>query len=159
MSEFTSRQLTFAEAKAKASGLCSSSEKCCQDIEMKCREWRLSMEESSRLKDFLLKENFIEHQRYANSFVSDKFRFNKWGKIKLAYSLRQKQIEEKHIQVALANIPEDEYDKVLVGLLSSKAKTIRETDTFLRRGKLLNFAQSRGFESDLAIRIIGQLNK
>ncbi|MCK9413977.1 MAG: RecX family transcriptional regulator [Prolixibacteraceae bacterium] len=149
--------MTYREAYTKATDLCSRSEKCLFDLRQKCREWQLSMEESSKLIDSLMKGQFIDHERYATSFVNDKFRFNKWGKIKLTYILRQKHIEEKYIQNALSNLPEDSYHKVLLGLLSAKAKTIRETDSYTRKGKLLAFAQSRGFEVDIAIRIIAQM--
>lgn len=157
MPESSNRQLTLREALSKATAICSSTEKCWQDIEVKCREWHLTPEETSRLKDLLFQEKFIDHQRYAKSFVNDKFRFNKWGKIKIGYALRQKQVEEIFIKDALSHVSEEEYQEVLHGLLSTRAKTIRETDAFTRRGKLLNFAQSRGFESDLAIKIIGKL--
>ena len=126
-------------------------------MELKCREWQLSGEESSKLIASLMKEKFIDHRRYATSFVNDKFRFNKWGRIKLAYALRQKQVEDKYIRQAMSNLPEDAYHKVLLDLLSAKAKTIRETDGFTRKGKLLAFAQSRGFEVDLAIKIIERM--
>jgi regulatory protein len=148
------QRLTYREAYAKATDLCGRSEKCGFDLEMKCREWQLSGEESAKLISSLVKDNFIDQRRYATSFVNDKFRFNKWGKIKLAYALRQKQVEDKYIREALSNLPEDAYLKVLLDLLSAKAKTIKETDGFTLRGKLLAFAQSRGFEVDLTLKII-----
>lgn len=149
--------LTYREAYAKATDLCSKSEKCAFDLKLKCREWQLTVEESSKLIASLVKDKFIDHRRYATSFVNDRFRFNKWGKIKLSYALRQKQIEEVYIREALSNLPEEAYHKMLLDLLSAKAKTIRETDGFTRRGKLLAFAQSRGFESDIAMKIIERM--
>ena len=41
---------------------------------------------------YLELEKYLDNLRFAISFVHDKFRFNKWGKIKLAYALRQKQV-------------------------------------------------------------------
>ena len=149
--------LTYREAYAKATDLCSRSEKCAFDLELKCREWQLSAEESSKLLASLVKDKFIDHRRYATSFVNDKFRFNKWGKIKLAYALRQKQVEDRYIREALSNLKEDAYHKILLDLLSAKAKTIRDTDGYTRKGKLLAFAQSRGFEVDIAIKVIAQM--
>lgn len=147
-------QLNYKEALAKASDLCSHSEKCSFDMVLRCREWQLSREETTRLVAWLQQEKFINHQRYATSFVNDKFRFNKWGRIKLAYALREKQLEEKYIQEALANLPGEVYRKVLLDLLSAKAKTVKEKDPYTRRGKLLAFAQSRGFEAEEALRIL-----
>ncbi len=155
--DISKQPMTYQEAYAKATDLCSRSEKCVFDLEQKCREWQLSGEESSKLITSLVKEKFIDHRRYAASFVNDKFRFNKWGKIKLAYALRQKQVEDKYIREALSNLPQDAYLKVLLDLLYAKARTIRETDSYIRRGELLAFAQSRGFEVDIAIKIIERM--
>jgi len=151
------QRVTYQEAVKKASELCSRSEKCCYDIEQKCHEWQLTAEETSQVTNYLIQEEFIDHQRYASSYVNDKFRFNQWGKIKLAYALRMKHIEEKHVREALSGLSEENYHKVLLGLLTAKARTIKEKDSYTRRGKLLAFAQSRGFESDEAIKIIEQL--
>jgi regulatory protein len=148
------QQLTYTEAIARAMDICGKAEKCGYDMELKCRDWQLSTEEATKLVSYLLREKFIDPQRYANSFVNDKFRFNKWGKIKLSYALRQKKIEEEFIRRALSQIPENTYQQVLSGLLSSRAKSVKEKDPYTRRGKLMAFAQSRGFEADLSLKII-----
>ncbi|MEI7830083.1 MAG: regulatory protein RecX [Prolixibacteraceae bacterium] len=155
--DISRQQITFKEALSKASDLCSRSEKCSYDIEIKCRDWQLPREEISKLLTYLHKEGFINHERFARSFVHDKFKFNKWGKIKLAYAMRQKQLEEKHIKTALSGIPAEAYQKTLHDLISAKAKTIKEKDPYAYRGKLVAFAQSRGFEPDEAIRMIERL--
>ncbi len=152
--EYSRHQLTYKEALSKATELCSRGEKCSFDIEMKCREWQLSKEDTAKVISYLIEEKFIDNQRYAISYVNDKFRFNKWGKIKLAYTLRQKQVEETFIREALSNLQEDVYLKVLANLLSAKAKSVKDINPYARRGKLLAFAQSRGFEADAALRII-----
>jgi regulatory protein len=149
--------LSYNEALARATELCGRSEKCSSDIALKCREWQLSREEINQLIAWLVQEKFIDHLRYATSFVNDKFRFNKWGKVKLAYTLRQKQIEEPFIREALSRLPEDAYRKVLLDLLSAKAKSVKEKDAYTRRNKLVSFAMSHGFETDIAMDIIGSL--
>lgn len=149
--------LSYKEALARATELCSRSEKCSTDIVLKCREWQLSREESEQLIAWLVQEKFIDHLRYATSFVNDKFRFNKWGRVKLAYALRQKQIEEQFIREALSCLPEDAYRQVLHDLLSAKAKSVKEKDAYTRRNKLLSFALSHGFETEIALDIIGSL--
>ena len=155
--DIAKQKLNYNQALAKASDLCSQSEKCSLDIEMKCREWQLSADECSRLVQHLQQEKFIDHQRFANSYVSDKFRFNKWGKIKLAYSLRQKQVEENWIREALSHLPEEPYLEVLRDLLTAKARSIKEKDSYTRRGKLLAFAQSRGFGVEESLTIIAEM--
>lgn len=155
--EPSGRQLNYNEALAKATELCSHAEKCIFDMELKCREWQLSREETTKLTDYLVQEKFIDQQRYANSFVSDKFRFNKWGKIKLSYALKGKHMEDKYIREALDHLPEDDYQGVLIDLLASKARTLKEKDSYARRNKLLAFAQGKGFGVEEALKIIGKV--
>ena len=150
-------QLTYKEALSKATEICSRSEKCSFDIVLKCREWQLSREETAEVIEYLLKEKYLDQRRYATSFVNDKFRFNKWGKIKLAYVLRQKQVEEEYIKEALSRLPEEAYLNVLRDLISAKAKTMKEQDALSLRNKLLAFTQSHGFEVDLALTIIQEI--
>ena len=59
--------------------------------------------------------------------------------------------------MALSEIPDDAYRKVLTDLLSAKAKTVKDTDSYARRSKLIAFAQSHGFEMDEAMRILAHL--
>ncbi len=151
------QQLNYREALSKASEICSRSEKCAFDVELKCREWQLESDETAKIVAFLVAEKYIDHLRYARSFVNDKFRFNKWGKVKIAYQLRQKHLGEREIQEAMSVIPEDQYAQVLLDLLSAKAKTIKEKDGYARRSKLLAFAQSRGFETEEALRVISRM--
>lgn len=155
--ENSRKQLNYREALLKATELCSHSEKCAFDIELKCREWQLSSEETTKVTEFLIQEKYIDHQRYANSFVSDKFKLNKWGKIKIAYPLRQKHLGNALIQSALDSLDDVIYLEVLSELLSVKAKTVKEKDPYSRRSKLLAFAQSRGFEVDLALKVMEKI--
>lgn len=152
--EFERRQLNFREAFLKATELCSQSEKCAYDIEVKCREWQLSPADTATLIETLEQEKFIDPQRYANSFVRDKFKFNKWGKIKIAYLLRQKHLSNQVIQTALDELDEEAYLQVLHELLVTKARTVKEKEGYARRNKLTAFVQSRGFEADIAIRLL-----
>lgn len=155
--DYSRQELTYKEALSKATEVCSREEKCSFDIELKCREWQLSKEDTAKVISYLITEKFIDNQRYATSYVNDKFRFNKWGKIKLAYTLRQKQVEEKFIREALTHLLEDAYLKVLTDLLSAKAKSVKDINPYTRRGKLLAFAQSHGFEADVARKIIEKM--
>jgi regulatory protein len=54
-------------------------------------------------------------------------------------------------------LPEDQYEEVLHDLLAAKARTLKDKDSYSRRGKLLAFAQSRGFEVEEALRVISKI--
>jgi len=149
--------INYRQALTKAMRMCSQSERCRFDIVTKFRQWELSEGEIAEAVDYLIKEHFLDEERFVRFFVNDKLRFNKWGKIKLSFMLRQKQIPDNLIKTALGQIDNDFYEKTLHDLLSSKVKAIKGASSYERKAKLAVFAQSHGFEAELAFRIAGQL--
>ncbi len=82
--------------------------------------------------------------------MRSKFNSNKWGKIKIKYALTGKRINEEIINRAiLAEIPDEEYQKVLINLLKEKNRIIKGSSDFAKLAKLINYAISKGFEYDL----------
>jgi regulatory protein len=149
--------LNYRQALTKAMAMCSQSERCRFDIVTKLRLWELSEEEIAEAVDYLVKEHFLDEERFVRFYVNDKLRFNKWGKVKLTFMLRQKQIPENIIRESLDQINDDLYLKTLRNLLVSKVKSIKGASDYERKGKLAIFAQSHGFEAELAFRIANEL--
>jgi len=137
--------------------MCSQSERCRFDVVTRLRQWELSEEEIGKAIDYLISERFLDDERYARFYVNDKLRFNKWGKVKLAFMLRQKQIKENIAREAINQIGDDLYLDTLRNLLISKIKSLKGASDYERKGKLAVFAQSHGFEAGLAFRISSEL--
>ena len=95
--------------------------------------------------------------RYAKAFVRDKYRFNQWGKIKIAQSLRQKHLASADILVAMEEIDDEEYFSILEHLLERKLQGIKARNVFERNGKLIRFAASRGYEMDDVLRCMKRI--
>ncbi len=132
----------------KAAALCSKSEHCENDIYEKLLSYGSSEAEAAKIVQYLVAEKYISNERYAVAFVRDKFRFSKWGRIKIAYALRQKKIESALIQTALQEIDDDEYLCALRELLQDKKRHTKAKDKYDMQAKLFRFAASRGFESE-----------
>jgi len=141
----------------KAASYCSISEHCISEVEMKLNAWGVETGEATKIIQHLIEDDFINEKRYCIAFVKDKFHFNKWGKIKISYSLKQKGIDNKLISNALNTIDEGEYEEMLAVLLKAKLKTIKWEYEYEKMGKLFNFAQSRGFESSIIDKAIRRL--
>jgi regulatory protein len=141
--------MEYKKALNKAAALCSRAEKCKYDIEKKFSVWELAPDEIEKGLAYLEKEKFIDESRYALHFVRDKFRFNHWGKIKITYALRQKNISQKNISEGIDQISDSEYRQSLLDILKSKIKSVKGDNHYEIKAKLMRFAQSRGFESDL----------
>lgn len=134
--------------------LCSKGEKCKSDIRKKLYDWKAKPEEFDRIIGELVKQQFIDEERYTNYYVKDKFRFNKWGRIKIKAMLFQKQIPENLILEALGKIKEEDYIEMLINVIKDKQKNIRETDTYKKKVRLLQFASGRGFEPNLILKVL-----
>lgn len=132
---------------------CSRSEHCVLDVLNKLYAAGLGEEESDEIVQCLVAQGYIDEQRYANAFVNDKFRFNKWGKLKIAHALRQKKIPTVVIQIALETLDEDAYSHVLLQLIEAKKKTVKGTAA-QQKAAVMRFAVSRGFELDLVLRLL-----
>ena len=151
------KEVSAKSALSKAMFICSRQEKCCFDIRKKLRDWEISYADQDEIIQTLIEEKFINEERYTNFYVRDKFRFNKWGRIKITHHLKQKQISEHIISDAISQLNEIEYTRNLNDILRNKIKTIQEEDPYQLRAKLYRFAQGRGFESPLSLRLIDKL--
>ena len=152
-----SDNIQYDIALAKVMALCSSKECCCFDIRKKLESYDLSTEDTEKIMTRLLKEKFIDESRYAKAFVNDKFKYNGWGKIKIASQLKLKHISSEDIHEALSNIDEDEYMEKISSLLTSKRKSLKYKDNYDLKVKLLRFGMSRGFESDILYKLVGEV--
>ena len=57
--------------------------------------------------------------------MNDKLRFNKWGRIKIAYELQKRNIPAPIRSEALEGIDEKEYADILQSLLKAKKKSTK----------------------------------
>ena len=144
----------FRDALRRAAALCSRQEQCTGQIREKLRSWNVEPALAERVIGSLQEEKFLDDRRYARFYVRDKFKLNRWGKIKITAMLRQKGIAEDLIREELDQINDEDYVQTCADLIQSKAATLHETNQFNRKGKLFRYAASRGFESDLIHRIL-----
>jgi len=136
------------EAFNKLAILCSKKEYCISDMQKKMQYWKLNSKQETQIIAQLIDEKYIDEKRFTEAFVKDKFRFNKWGKYKISFQLKQKGINQELIESALEIITETDYFEIIEELLISKNKSIKAQTEYERRGKLLRFMAQRGFEID-----------
>ena len=148
---------TYEQMLFKASAYCATAEHCEADVRTKLQTWACSPEHIDKIIDYLKNENFLNEQRYCNAFVRDKFRFNQWGKTKIAMMLRTKNIAEETIAEAIDQIDDETYQQTVTTLLQTKLKGLKYRDEYDRKAKLIRFAQGRGFEYGIIATAIEQL--
>lgn len=143
------KQKTEQEAYLTLAALCAQAEHCQHEMLEKMRHWELSAEAQARVMERLVKERYVDDERYARAFVKDKVRYNKWGRRKVEQALWQKHIDEDIRQRALDEVDDEEYLTVLRPLLQQKRKSTKAQSDYELNQKLVRFALSRGFTFDI----------
>ena len=144
-------------ALSRAMSICSKTEKCVSDIQKKLDQWEVEPNATQEIIDRLISEKFIDEERFARYYARDKFRFNQWGKVKITYQLKMKQISSQIVHEALNEIDEEEYLAVLKKLIQEKARKTKFKNEFDKKAKLIRFAQGKGFELDLISKALNHL--
>ena len=115
----------------------------------KLHDWGVSSSDADDIITRLQQERYLDNERFARAYCRDKLRFNGWGRIKIAFMLKGKGIEQESIDAALSEIDEEQYATILNEVLIAKVKTLKDKEPEQARASLLRFAASRGFEPAL----------
>ena len=149
--------MDYKTALHKASSLCSRQEYCRSDIRKKLEKWDIQPEQSEKILAELVKEQFIDESRFASFYVRDKFRFNRWGRQKIRWQLKQKEISDDDVNSALNQIDENDYRQTLKNLMKEKLRQVKDREPFKQKAALIRNAVSKGYEYEEIIPIVEQL--
>ncbi|UBM63501.1 RecX family transcriptional regulator [Candidatus Sulfidibacterium hydrothermale] len=138
----------------KARHYCAYQERSIFDVKQKLQQWKASETAIQEIIKTLKAENYINEERFVKAFAIGKLRHNKWGRNKIIQALKQKQIPDLYIQIGLGEIDEEEYLNTLKAVLSNK--TVKANDEFTRKNKLIRYAVQKGFQPELARKILDE---
>ena len=134
------KETTEQEAYLQLAAICAQAEHCQQEMRDKMKRWEMAPEVQERVIARLIKERYIDDERYARAFVKDKIRYNKWGRRKVQQGLWMKHIDDDIQQRVLSEVDDAEYLAVLKPLLKQKAKSIKAENDYELTQKLVRFA-------------------
>ena len=146
------------EAISRLAALCARTEYCLSDIRRKMEAWLLPEGADERIIRRLTSDGYVDENRYAHAFVRSKFRFNRWGREKIARALKMKGISDEDIADGLTELNDEEAEQTLMDLLIAKNRHITYKNDYDRYMKLLRFAVGRGFSIDAARRCIEKMD-
>ena len=143
------KEKTEQDAYLQLAALCAQAEHCQQEMRDKMKRWDIDAATQDRIVARLIKERYVDDERYARAFVKDKIRYNKWGRRKVQQGLWLKHIDDDIQERVLGEVDDSEYLAVLRPLLKQKVRSIRAENDYERTQKLVRFALGRGFTFDI----------
>ncbi len=144
------KYLTKEQALQKAKHYCAYQERCHKEVKEKLYTLGLHKQQVEESLSQLIEEDYLNEERFAQQFAGGKFRMKQWGRIKIKYELKQKQISEYCIKKGLKEIDEAAYAKALEKLASAKWKTLSsEKNIFSKLSKTQDYLMQKGYEMDL----------
>lgn len=146
------------EALQKAKQYCAYQERCHAEVKDKLYSFGQSRKEVDELLSELISENYLNEERFAIMFAGGKFRMKQWGRVKIKYALKQKQVTPYCVKKALAAINENDYNRTLAKLFEQKLKTLKsEKNIFIKKRKLQDHLMQKGYEADLIRELIASV--
>ena len=149
--------LSREEALQKARHYCGYQFRCHQEVKEKLYSFGLRRQDVDIALATLVEEDYLNEERFAVQFAGGHFRLKQWGKVKIRYELKQRQVSDYCIKKALAAIEEDDYLKTLNRLATTKWETLKDETAFARRGKLQEYLARKGYEQDRVSAVIKNL--
>ncbi len=136
------------EAVIKMQRYCAYQERCHSEVRNKLIALKVYGDDLEYVITELIKEDFLNEQRFAETYSGGKFRIKKWGKQKIKKNLKAKMVSEYCINKGLAVIDDDEYSKTLNTLIKKYRKERKNKDwTKLEMNKkCIQFCQNKGYE-------------
>lgn len=143
------------QALQKVKQYCAYQERCHSEVKDKLYSFGLHKNDVDELLSDLISENYLNEERFAIHFAGGKFRIKHWGRVKIKYALKQKQISPYCLNKAMASIDENEYNRIMVKLFEQKSKLLKsEKNIFIKKRKLQDHLMQKGFEPDLIRKLL-----
>ena len=125
---------------------CVYQDRCHQEVEQKMRDFLLIPEAKDEIFLFLMKENYLNEERFTRSYIRGKFNIKHWGKNKIKNHLKFKGISEKLIVKCFDEIDEDDYQKTIVKIYENYYEKQKGLKDYQKKSKTIKYLMGRGFE-------------
>jgi regulatory protein len=145
----SAKALAIKEAKQKIAKFCAYRERCQQEVRDKLYSYGLATPDVEEIIYELSRQNFLNEERFAISYVRGKFLHNKWGRNKIIQHLKLKRVSDYCIKKGLKEIDEQEYIAVIKDLAIQKRKQYKGLKEYQRNYKAVQFLVNKGYESSL----------
>lgn len=138
---------------------CVYQDRCHKDVTDKMKLMKIPYTLYDNVLVELIKDDFLNEERFAFSFIRGKFRIKQWGKIKLKNELFQRNITSALINNALGQINDEDYNKTFDELALKKFNYLNQDTSLKSKKKFISYLQYRGWENDLIFKKVNDFFK
>ena len=128
---------------------CAYQERSHHDVKSRLYDLGVWKKDHDEIIAALIEENYLNEERFAIAFAGGKFRMKQWGRVKIRYELKQRQVSEYCIKKALKQIDEEEYGQTLRKLAEDKYAALKGEQYLVRRKKTQDYLLQKGYEPEL----------
>ncbi|HPW89252.1 MAG TPA: regulatory protein RecX [Kaistella chaponensis] len=137
---------------------CVYQDRCHQEVEQKMRDFLLIPEAKEEILLYLMKENYLNEERFTRSYIRGKFYIKSWGRNKIRNHLKFKGISEKLINSCFDEIEEAAYDHVLQKIYENYYAKQNGFKPYEKKSRTIKYMLGRGFEYESIIQILENLS-
>ena len=133
---------------------CNYRDRSTKEIKTKLLDLNYSIEIIDSAISQAIELGIVDNFRFSKSFSRGKNQKNRWGKIKIAYELKNKGLNNKEITFGIESIEEKTYYKILM----KSIEIYKRKSKNFEKNKLIKHLINKGYEASLVITTIKKLN-
>lgn len=149
MENKNTKTLSIQQIQGKLEYYCAYQERCYKEVEEKLHSLSVNSSEKEEVLTYLIENNFINEERFAQSFVRGKHNYKFWGKNRIINELKFRNISSRIITIALKEIPETTYLENFHQLAEKHWNHITERKGPKKNKKFVDFLLRKGYETSL----------
>jgi regulatory protein len=146
------------EIKKKMEYYCAYQERCYKEVEEKLYSYAVTVSEKEAILTHLIEQNFVNEERFAQSFVRGKHNYKLWGKNRIINELKYRNISSRIIEIALKELPETTYLSNFHALAEKNWENSTERKGPKKNKKFVDFLLRKGYETALIYEKLRELD-
>lgn len=151
--------LTFSEIRGKIEYYCAYQDRCHKEVLEKMKSFNLSNLEKDEIIVNLIEHNFLNEERFVQSFTRGKYNYKNWGKNRIINELKMRNIASNLIKIALNEIDNESYLETFDQLANKHWHSITEKNSLKKRKKFCDYFIRKGWENNLIYEKVKELEK
>jgi regulatory protein len=151
--------LTKEQAFQKLKHYCAYQERCHSEVKEKLYSLGVWKKDHDTIIASLIADNYLNEERFAIAFAGGKWRIKQWGRLKIKYELKHREISDYCIRKALKQVEEVEYIEVLSKLAREKYNALKDEQYLIRKKKTMDHLIHKGFEPALVNTVLASIAK